>query len=80
MGIPATNMKAIRFEIFCTDGKWRFVFCRAMNGGFDPLTDSAVITTERKGNAYEAFYEDQARKDMAYFSEHSHGGAVRVAA
>jgi hypothetical protein len=73
-------VKTYRFEILCTDNKWRYVFCRAMNGGYDFATDSAVITTERKANAYASYSEEQASKDMAYFSEHSHGAVVRVAA
>ena len=70
----------MKLEIKCNDGVWRYVFCRAMNGGYDFKTDSAVITTERKANAYKSFGEEQARKDVEYFTQHSHGCPVRIAA
>lgn len=75
-------MKTYRFTIPCLDGKRRFVFCRSMNSvdrGSDG-TGTSIIATERKGAAYTAYSPEQAEKDLAYFTEHSHGLKVEIAA
>lgn len=71
-------MKTYRFLIKCTDGQGRFVFCRSGNG-WDAKTASSVIATESLERAYVAYCAEQAQKDLAYFTEYSHGAAVSIA-
>lgn len=71
-------MKTYRFLITCQDGKARFVFCRSMNSR-DTQTASSVIATESRERAYVAYCAEQAERDLAYFTEHSHGAAVSIA-
>ena len=70
---------SIRYEIKCTDGIWRFIFCRAMNGGYDFKTNSAIITTDVRARAFTAYNTESVAGDVKYFEEHSHGLPVRVA-
>ena len=66
-----------RFQILCTDGAWRYVFCRSLNGS-DRLTRSAVISTENRGRAYVSHGPTQPARDLEYFTEHANGATVRT--
>jgi len=66
-----------RFQILCTDGAWRFVFCRSLNSS-NPLTRSSVIPTDHRGRAYVSHGPTQPPKDLAYFTEHANGATVRT--
>jgi len=73
-------MKTYRFTIPCLDGNRRFVFCRSGNSvdRSETGTGTSVFSTDSRQRAYVAYSEDQAQKDLAYFTEHSHGLKVEV--
>jgi hypothetical protein len=70
-------MNSTRFQILCRDGVWRFVFCRSLNST-DRHTGSALIPTEARARAYLSYGDTQPEKDLAYFTEHANGAAVRT--
>lgn len=73
-------IKQYRFTIPCLDGKRRYVFCRCMNcvDVADNGTGTAVFSTDDRRKAYVAHCSEQAEKDLAYFTEHSHGLKVEI--
>lgn len=75
-------MKTYRFTIPCLDGARRFVFCNLAHG-IPPRnsddTGTGVISTDSKQRAYVAYSPEQAAKDLAYFTEMSHGLKVEIA-